>query len=626
MKNPNSMADLSTTNTPTNRIPLRDFFRNAEKNVYRISPDGKFVSHTEPYERRMNVFVEPRAEIGKGKAVRVTSETTRDIASYGWKNNDTLVYIRDFDGDENHHLFAVDKEGKNARDLTPFPGVKVQIVDELEEIENEVLIGMNQRDPQCFDVYRMNVMTGAMQMVAENPGDIVQWGTDHTGAVRIAIRSDGVNNTLLYRDKESEDFREVITTSFNESLAPLFFTFDNSAIYAASNLGRDRMAIVKYDVANNREREVIYEHPEVDVSGLDFSRTRKVLTTVSYTTWKQQREFLDETTKRLYTQLAAKLPNFEISIVDHTRDEQVFIVKTSNDRSMGAYYLYDFVHDTLGKLSDVAPWLPIEQLAPMKPISYQSRDGLTIHGYLTLPIGKPAINLPIVVNPHGGPWVREDWRYNPEVQFLASRGYAVLQVNYRGSTGYGRKFWESSFKQWGKTMQDDVSDGVLWLTKEGIADPKRVAIYGGSYGGYCTLAGLTFSPELYACGIDYVGVSNLFTFMKTIPPYWTPFLESMYEMVGNPEIDKELLASASPVFHVDNIRAPLFVIQGAKDPRVNIEESNQIVEALLKRGIDVPYLVKENEGHGFRNEENRFEVYEAMEAFLEKHVGMSEPG
>ena len=604
-----------------NRIPLRDFFRNPEKTSYRISLDGRFVSHTEPYERRMNVFVEPRGEMGQRKAVRVTSETTRDITSYGWKNNDTLVYVRDFDGDENFHLFAVDREGKNARDLTPFPGVKVEIVDELVEVDNELLIGMNQRDPQCFDVYRVNVMTGAMQLVAENPGDIVQWQTDHTGAVRIAIRSDGVNNTLLYRDKEGEDFREVITTSFKESLSPLFFTFDNSAIYAASNLGRDRMAIVKYDVANNRELEVIYEHPEVDIAGLDFSRKRNVLTLASYTTWKLQREFLDETTKTLYAQLAAKLPNFEISIVDHTKDEQVFIVKTSSDRSMGAFYLYDFTADKLEKLADVAPWLPAEQLAPMKPISYTTRDGLTINGYLTLPIGKEAKNLPIVVNPHGGPWVRDEWRYNPEVQFLVSRGYAVLQVNYRGSTGYGRKFWESSFKQWGRKMQDDVSDGVLWLIKEGIADPKRVAIYGGSYGGYCTLAGLTFSPELYACGIDYVGVSNLFTFMKTIPPYWTPFLESMYEMVGNPEKDKELLTAASPVFHVDKIRAPLFVIQGAKDPRVNIEESNQIVEALRKRGIDVPYLVKENEGHGFRNEENRFEVYEAMEAFLEKHVG-----
>jgi dipeptidyl aminopeptidase/acylaminoacyl peptidase len=228
--------------------------------------------------------------------------------------------------------------------------------------------------------------------------------------------------------------------------------------------------------------------------------------------------------------------------------------------------------------------------------------------------------LPVVVNPHGGPWVRDAWGYNPEVQFLANRGYAVLQVNYRGSTGYGRAFWERSFKQWGRAMQNDISDGVQWLISEGIADPKRVGIYGGSYGGYATLAGLAFTPELYACGVDYVGVSNLFTFLNTIPPYWKPYLAMMHEMVGHPESDKDLFHDASPVFHVDKIQAPLLVAQGAKDPRVNIEESNQIVEALKKRGIDVPYLVKENEGHGFRNEENRFEFYEAMETFLAKYL------
>ncbi len=568
----------------------------------------------------MNVFVEPIGEIGKGKAIRITSETSRDLMAYWWKNNDTIIYMRDFDGDENFHLFAAKRDGSEQRDLTPFPGVRADIVDDLEEIEGEVLVGMNQRNPECFDVYRLKIDTGEMRMVAENPGTVTRWVTDHAGTVRIGIMTDGVNSTYLYRDRDDEPFRDVLTIHFKEALEPMFFTFDNKAVYALSNLGRDRLTAVRYDMANAQELEVFYEHPEVDLDGLSFSRKRKVLTQITYTTWKQQREILDEETRKLFDQLSQKLPNYEINISDHTKDEGTFIVRTYSDRSLGAFYLYDFAKNDLQKLADVSPWLNEADLAPMKPITYQSRDGLTIHGYLTLPIGKPAKNLPVVVNPHGGPWVRDRWTYNPEVQFLANRGYAVLQVNYRGSTGYGRKFWEASFKQWGRTMQDDVSDGVLWLVNEGIADPKRVAIYGGSYGGYCTLAGVTFTPELYACGIDYVGVSNLFTFMNTIPPYWKPFLESMYELVGNPESDEELLRAASPVFHVDRIRAPLMVVQGAKDPRVNIEESNQIVEALKKRGIDVPYLVKENEGHGFHNEENRFEMYEAMEGFLEKHL------
>jgi dipeptidyl aminopeptidase/acylaminoacyl peptidase len=259
-------------------------------------------------------------------------------------------------------------------------------------------------------------------------------------------------------------------------------------------------------------------------------------------------------------------------------------------------------------------------MAEMKPISYVTRDGITIHGYLTLPVGGSGKNLPLVVNPHGGPWVRDSWGFNPEVQFLASRGYAVLQMNYRGSTGYGRKFWEASFKQWGKKMQDDISDGVKYVVDQGIANAKKVCIYGGSYGGYATLAGLAFTPELYACGVDYVGVSNLFTFMKTIPAYWKPELDRLHEMVGDPDKDKELLTAASPVFHVDRIRAPVLVAQGRQDPRVNIDESNQIVAALQKRGVAVKYLIKDDEGHGFHNEENRFDFYAAMEQFLATYL------
>jgi dipeptidyl aminopeptidase/acylaminoacyl peptidase len=259
-------------------------------------------------------------------------------------------------------------------------------------------------------------------------------------------------------------------------------------------------------------------------------------------------------------------------------------------------------------------------MAEMKPVQYKARDGLLINGYLTLPLGKDPKNLPVIVNPHGGPWVRDVWGYNPEVQLLANRGYAVLQMNYRGSTGYGRQFWEASFKQWGKTMQDDITDSVQWLVKQGIADPKRVAIYGGSYGGYATLAGVAFTPDLYAAAVDYVGVSNMFTFMKTIPPYWKPFLDQMYEMVGDPVKDKELLTAVSPALHTDRIKTPLFVAQGANDPRVNKAESDQIVENLRKRGVPVEYMVKDNEGHGFHNEENRFDFYTAMEGFLSKHL------
>ncbi|MFZ4549275.1 MAG: alpha/beta hydrolase family protein, partial [Bacteroidales bacterium] len=315
--------------------------------------------------------------------------------------------------------------------------------------------------------------------------------------------------------------------------------------------------------------------------------------------------------------------DIEFGFNSNTKAEDKYIINTYSDKTMGSYYLYDVKTEKLDKISDVSPWLDEKEMASMLPIEYKSRDGLTINGYLTLPKGytmENAKNLPVVVNPHGGPWYRDQWGFNPEVQFLANRGYAVFQMNFRGSTGYGRKFWEASFKQWGKTMQYDITDGVNWLVNEGIADSTRIAIYGGSYGGYATLAGITFTPDLYAAAVDYVGVSNLFSFMNTIPPYWKPMMDMMYEMVGDPTKDSVLMREASPVFHVDKIKTPLFVAQGANDPRVNKAESDQMVDALKKRGIEIEYMVKDNEGHGFHNEENQFDFYRSMEKFLATYL------
>lgn len=604
-------------------IPLRDFFKNPTKLSFKLSPDGEFVAYLAPYENRLNVYVQ---NLGSNDSVRVTSETARDVAGFFWKGNNRILYLKDNKGDENFHLYGVDKDGKNEKDLTAFEKVTTQIIDDLEDSESDVLVGLNKRNAEIFDAYRLNTITGGLNMAAENPGNITGWQTDHNGKIRIAMTSDGVNTSLLYRDNESQPFKTVLTTNFKEQLSPLFFTFDNKYLYASSNIGRDKAALVKYDVVNAKEIELIYEHPDVDVEHLAYSKKRKVLTAIAYTTWKVHRHFLDETTKNIFERLGKDLSQYEYAVTSKSKNEDKFIVRTYSDRSLGAYYFYDLKTDKLTKLCDVSPWIDENEMAEVKPIEYKSRDGLTINGYLTLPKGVNPKDLPpkerfaVVVNPHGGPWARDYWGYNPEVQFLANRGYAVLQMNFRGSTGFGRKFWESSFKQWGKTMQDDISDGVQWLIKEGIADPKHIAIYGGSYGGYATLAGLTFTPEIYACGVDYVGVSNLFTFLKTIPPYWKPFLESMYEMVGNPETDSLLLRDASPVFHVDKIKAPLFIAQGRHDPRVNVNESDQMVEALKKRGIEVPYMVKDNEGHGFHNEENKFDFYGEMEKFLAKHL------
>ena len=601
-------------------IPMQDFFRNPEKSSFKISPNGEHIAYMKPWKARMNVFV---MDMNTKKEVRLTSSQERGIYWFAWLNNNRIGYIKDEGGNENMHFYAVNVDMSNEIDLTPFENVQARIIDDLEDDPNHIIMGLNKRNPQIHDPYRINVNDGKMDMIAENPGNISEWMTDHDGKLRMAITSDGVNTSLLYRDKESDGFKPILTTDFKVSVAPLFFTFDNKNLYVASNRGRDKTAIFEFDLNKSKEGKLIFEHDEVDVSGLMFSRKRKVLTGVSYTVAKNEMVFFDTLREGLQQKLEEKLPGYEVGITSFSEDETKAVVVTYSDKSRGTYYYYDLDKNKLIELGQVSPWLNEEDMCEMKPIHYKSRDGLIINGYLTLPNGTNGENLPVVVNPHGGPWHRDTWGYNSEVQFLANRGFAVFQMNFRGSTGYGREFWEKSFKQWGKSMQDDISDGVNWLIDEGIANPDRIAIYGASYGGYATLAGLAFTPDLYACGVDYVGVSSLFTFMESMPPYWELYRSMMYEMVGHPEKDKELLASASPLLHIDKIKAPLFIAQGANDPRVVKAESDQIVEALKNAGIDVPYMVKDNEGHGFYNEENQFDFYREMEKFLTKYIGKS---
>ena len=601
-------------------IPMQDFFRNPEKSSFKISPNGEHIAYMKPWKARMNVFV---MDMNTKKEVRLTSSQERGIYWFAWLNNNRIGYIKDEGGNENMHFYAVNIDMSNEIDLTPFENVQARIIDDLEDDPNHIIMGLNKRNPQIHDPYRINVNDGKMDMIAENPGNISEWMTDHDGKLRMAITSDGVNTSLLYRDKESDGFKPILTTDFKVSVAPLFFTFDNKNLYVASNRGRDKTAIFEFDLNKSKEGKLIFEHHEVDVSGLMYSRKRKVLTGVSYTVAKNEMVFFDTLREGLQQKLEEKLPGYEVGITSFSEDETKAVVVTYSDKSRGTYYYYDLDKNKLIELGQVSPWLNEEDMCEMKPIHYKSRDGLIINGYLTLPNGTNGENLPVVVNPHGGPWHRDTWGYNSEVQFLANRGFAVFQMNFRGSTGYGREFWEKSFKQWGKSMQDDISDGVNWLIDEGIANPDRIAIYGASYGGYATLAGLAFTPDLYACGVDYVGVSSLFTFMESMPPYWELYRSMMYEMVGHPEKDKELLASASPLLHIDKIKAPLFIAQGANDPRVVKAESDQIVEALKNAGIDVPYMVKDNEGHGFYNEENQFDFYREMEKFLTKYIGKS---
>lgn len=608
----------------TRQIPLEDFFRNSERTGYQLSPDGSYISYMAPYKDRLNVFVR-RVDETDEHAIRITNETERSVAGYMWADNQRLLYMKDTAGDENYQLYGVHRDGSDDRAYTAFDGVRTSLIDDLEEQPGVVMIGMNKRNPEVFDPYRLNIETGELTLLAENPGNIQGWMTDHNGRLRVATAIvDGVNTQILYRDTEDEPFRPVLTTNFRDVVSFMEFTPDNKEVYAATNLHRDKTILVRMNPATCEELEVLYENERYDIASISYSRKRKKLLSVYCTGHKEPvRHYFDAEEEQLRQRIKAHFPNQRYGIADTDKAEANYLIYVGGDRTRGSYWHYNALTDEAKKIADLAPWIKSDEMNAMHPVCYTTRDGLQIEAYLTLPDGltpDTAKQLPVVVNPHGGPWARDCWGYSSEVQFLSNRGYAVFQMNFRGSTGYGRHFLEASYKQWGLKMQDDITDGVKWLIEQGIANPNRIAIYGGSYGGYATLAGLTFTPDLYACGIDYVGVSNLFTFMQTIPPYWRPMLEMMYEQVGHPEHDADQLAATSPALHADKIKVPLFVAQGANDPRVNKAESDQMVEALRQRGVVVEYMVKDNEGHGFHNQENRFDFYRAMERFLKAHL------
>ena len=606
-----------SNNEGVKEISVEDFIKNPGNFGYELSPDGNYITFASAWENRSNVFVKKMND--NSEPVRVSNSKDRNIAGFFWKD-DALLYLKDKGGDENFHIYSTTFNGSVEKDLTPYPNVTVGILDSLQGVKDEILIMMNKEDATVFDVYKLNVKTGNTTHVAKNPGNITNWLADRNGNVRVAVATDGVEGAVLYRDSEKDEFRPFIKMGAGDEVMPLAFSKDNKFIYATSNKGRDKVEVVKYDLQGNEE--VIMSNDEVDVSGVLYNAEKDKLLYGAYATDKIHYQFFDQDFEKLFRQIQNKLGvhESEFGINDYNKEMTKFIVSVSSDTIYGKYYYYDSTTDELTELATLSPWLKAEELAEMHPISYKSRDGLIINGYLTLPKNKNAKDLPLIVNPHGGPWARDMWGFNPEVQLLANRGYAVLQVNFRSSTGYGKEFLQAGNKQWGLKIQDDITDGVQWAIDQGIADPKRIGIYGASFGGYATLAGITYTPDLYAAAVDYVGVSNIFTLLDTIPPYWETMRELFYERVGHPEKDKELLTAVSPVFHADKIKTPLFVAQGANDPRVNKAESDQIVEALRARGVDVEYMLKDNEGHGFANEENRIEFYNAMLKFLDHHL------
>jgi dipeptidyl aminopeptidase/acylaminoacyl peptidase len=608
-------------------------FGNPEIAGAELSPDGKYVAFLKPWKDTRNVYVKGVDE-PFGAARLLTTETKRPIAGFFWTwDSKSVLYVKDHDGDENFNVYAVDPSAKPAagadapasRDLTGLKGVRVIIYEVPKSDPDLVYIGLNDRDKAWHDLYKLKISTGEKTLVRKNTERITGWTFDLKGNLRLASRSPENGDTEILR-VDPDKFTKIYSCNVFENCGAVRFHKDGKHVYFETNKGADTnlVSLTLLDPETGKT-ELVESDPlkQVDFTGARFSEATDELVLTLYYGERRRRYYRDKGFEKDLTWLEGKFPGKEVSIASDTRDEQTWLIVANSDTEPGETYLFDRKTRKLTLQYKIREKLPREALASMKPVKYKSSDGLEIPAYLTLPKGVPAKNLPALLIPHGGPWARDLWGYNSLAQFFANRGYAVLMPNFRGSTGYGKKFLDAGNKEWGKKMQDDVTWGAKYLVSEGIADPKRVGILGGSYGGYATLAGVTFTPDVYAAAVDIVGPSNLITLLEAIPPYWESIRKVFYERMGDPNTaeGKALLTERSPLTYANKITTPLLVVQGANDPRVNKREADQIVIALRDRGYPVEYLLAPDEGHGFARPVNNMALFMSAEKFLAKHLG-----
>lgn len=608
------------------------FFGNPEIGGAQLSPDGKWTAFQKPWKDTRNVWVKKTGD-PYDKARLVTAEPKRPISGFFWsRDSKYILFVKDNDGDENFNVWAVDpaasaeagKDAPPARNLTDAKAVRAQIYDVPKTDPDVVFVGLNDRDAAWHDLYKVKISTGERTLVRKNTERIAGWVFDLAGQLRLAVRvTDNGDTEVLRIDPEA--FTKVYSCSVLENCGPTRFHKDGKRVYMESNKGApDLTGLLLFDPATGKE-EAVETDPKgrVDFGNAIFAEATDELVATAYEDEKTRIYFRDKGWEADYRLLEKKLPNKEIALGSSTADDRLWMIATYSDVDPGSRYLFDRKTKKLSLEYVSRERIPREHMATMKPVSYPSSDGLMIPAFLTVPKGIPAKNLPVVVFPHGGPWARDGWGFNNYAQFLANRGYAVLAPNFRSSTGYGKRFLNAGNNQWGDLMQDDLTWGVKYLVKEGIADPKKVAIMGGSYGGYATLAGVAFTPDVYAAGVSIVGPSNLLTLLETIPPYWEAGRIIFHTRMGNPNTPegKKQLERQSPLNSAQKIKTPLLVVQGANDPRVKKAESEQIVIALRDRGFPVEYIMAPDEGHGFARPVNNMAMMAAAEAFLGKHLG-----
>jgi dipeptidyl aminopeptidase/acylaminoacyl peptidase len=607
---------LSQSKPSTPLIPRTVLFGNPERADPQISPDGTQLGYLAPVDGVLNVWIRT---LGKSDDRAVTADKKRGIRNFTWQfDNQHILYTQDVGGDENWRLYQTDIASKQTKDLTPFEKVRVDIVAYKWKSPDEILVQMNQRNPELFDVHRVNLKTGKIDLDTQNPGDVQSWQADNDLLVRAAQAQTRDGGTIVrVRDDVKSPWRDLIKWGPDETFGGTNgFTPDNKALWVTTSLDVNAARLLEIDVASGKQKVVI-EDPQFDVNGTINNPKTNALEAVSFIKQRMDYSFVDPKVKDDFAVLS-RVRNGDIDGLSQSLDDNKWIVTYVSDNAPVYWYLYDRPSKKATLLFSNRPQLEKYRLSSMKPIEFAARDGMTLYGYVTTPADMEPKGLPTVVFVHGGPWGRDQWGYDPYAQWLSNRGYAVLQINFRGSTGYGKKYVNAGDRQWAGAMHTDLLDGKDWAIKQGVADPKKVCIMGGSYGGYATLAGVAFSPDAFACGVDIVGPSNLNTLLKTIPPYWSTLLATFHKRMGESE---DILKAQSPLFKADQIKVPLLIGQGANDPRVNKAESDQIVAAMRKNNKPVEYYVFPDEGHGFARPTNNMAFNAVTEEFLAKYLG-----
>jgi dipeptidyl aminopeptidase/acylaminoacyl peptidase len=612
----------STIKQPKTELPplieREILFGNPEKTRPQLSPDGKYLAYIAPDEN--NVLQVRLRTIGQEDDRQITADPKRGIRIFLWTySGEELIYLQDVDGDENWHLFLVNIQSNLVRDLTPFQGVQSWPIAVDRNFPNEILVGMNINDRRKHDVYRINLKNGAVELDTDNPGNIVGWTADAQFQVRAATATtaDG-GSELLFRETADKPWESLRSWGPDDEGGAVMFSENGKILYIIGNHDANAGRLIALDLETKQETAIASDS-QYDVGGIVVHPTNREIQAVSFYKDKEEWQILDQSIAEDFEAIGKFRPG-EFSVASRNLADTTWLISYMTDDGPVYYYAFDRAAKTFTFLFSNQPKLEGLPLSSMEPISYTARDGLTIHGYLTKPVGVTT-PVPTVLLVHGGPWGRDTWGYDPEAQWLANRGYAVLQINFRGSTGYGKAFLNAGNREWAGKMHDDLLDGVNWLVETGISQPDKIAIMGGSYGGYAALVGVTFSPDVFACAVDIVGPSNLITMMETIPPYWEAFKAIEYHRVGNLETEPEFLKSRSPLFFVDRIQKPLLIGQGANDPRVKESESEQIVNAMKEAGKPVEYVLYTDEGHGFARPENRLHFYAIAEEFLAKYLG-----